>query len=94
MCLYSGRLGIQHFMIESYKNHYQFTGGDNMNKFSSLKELLDYHQTTPISKAGGEFLEIPCGQQDCDKPDYQDLYEAIDSDSSDDNDGNQAGTDL
>ena len=79
-------------MIESYKNHYQFTGGDNMNKFSSLKELLDYHQTTPISKAGGELLEIPCGQLDNDTPDYQDLYEAVDSDSDDD--GNRTGTDL
>jgi len=74
-----GRLGMQHFMIESYKNHYQFSG-EKMNKFSSLKELLDYHQTTPITKAGRELLAIPCGQADSAIPDYKELYEATDSD--------------
>ena len=69
-------------MVESYKNHYQFSG-QNMNKFSSLKALLDYHQTTPISQAGQELLEIPCGQADIALPDYRDLYEASESDDED-----------
>lgn len=74
-------------MIESYKNHYQFSGGESMNKFSSLKELLGYHQTAPISKAGGELLEIPCGQVDNEMPDYKELYEAHDSDDDDSDSG-------
>lgn len=88
-CYCLGRLGLQHFMIESYKDHYQFSG-ENMNRFSSLKQLLDYHQTMPISKAGGELLEIPCGQADNEMPDYAELYGATDSDDDD----VDAGTNL
>lgn len=88
--MYVGCLGMQHFMIESHKDHYQFSG-ENMNKFSSLKELLNYHQTTPITKTGGELLAIPCGQVDSTMPDYKELYEATDSD---DDDGNEIGTTL
>ena len=86
-----GRLGMQHFMIESHKNHYQFSG-ENMIKFSSLKELLNYHQTTPITKAGGELLAIPRGQADSAMPDYKELYETTDSD--DDDDSRDTGTVL
>ena len=75
---------MQHFMIESYKDHYQFSGGDNMTKFSSLKGLLDYHQTTPISQAGRELLEIPCGQMHNEMPDYKELYEACSDDEDSD----------
>ena len=71
-------------MIESYKDHYQFSGGDNMTKFSSLKGLLDYHQTTPISQAGRELLEIPCGQMNNEMPDYKELYEARSDDEDSD----------
>ena len=77
-----GRLGIQHFMIDTSKGHYQFSG-ENMNKFLSLKKLLDHHLTTPITQQGGELLVLPCGQASTGSPDYQELFEAGNDDSED-----------
>jgi len=84
-----GRLGIQHFMVDTSKGHYQFSG-ENMNEFSSLKKLLDHHLTNPLTQQGGELLVLPCGQASMDSPDYQELYEA----STDSDEEDRVGTDL
>lgn len=85
-----GRLGIQHFMVDTSKGHYQFSG-ENMNEFSSLKKLLAHHLTTPITQQGGELLVLPCGQATSGPPDYQELYEASNDDSDEED---RVGTDL
>lgn len=64
--------GIKHLLIDSSENCYMLLG--DQIKFSSLSELVEYHQVEPLSSSEGEeFLLQACGQRSS-TADYADLF--------------------
>ncbi|KAL6472914.1 hypothetical protein MHYP_G00191020 [Metynnis hypsauchen] len=68
---YRSQEGFKHFLIDATDNCYMLLG--DQIKFSSLGELVEYHQEEPLTSSGGERLLHACGQ----KPgtlDYAELF--------------------
>ncbi|KAI4878843.1 hypothetical protein NFI96_033553, partial [Prochilodus magdalenae] len=68
---YRSQKEFKHFLIDAADSCYMLLG--DQIKFTSLQELVEYHQEEPITPSGGERLLHPCGQ----KPgtlDYADLF--------------------
>ncbi|KAM6985119.1 SH2 domain-containing protein 4A [Aplochiton taeniatus] len=62
---------FKHFLIDATDGCYMLLG--DQIRFSSLSELVDYHEGEPITMSGGERLLHPCGQK-AGKVDYADLF--------------------
>ncbi|XP_066507066.1 SH2 domain-containing protein 4A isoform X2 [Hoplias malabaricus] len=68
---YRNQDGYKHFLIDPTGNGYMLLG--DQIKFTSLGELVEYHEEEPLTPSGGEKLQHACGQ----KPgtvDYADLF--------------------
>ncbi|XP_056592274.1 SH2 domain-containing protein 4A [Triplophysa dalaica] len=63
--------GIKHLLIDASENCYMLLG-DQM-KFTSLDELVEYHQVEPLPPSGDEYLLHACGQR-AGAVDYTDLF--------------------
>ncbi|KAL7847694.1 hypothetical protein AOLI_G00224120 [Acnodon oligacanthus] len=68
---YRSQEGFKHFLIDATDNCYMLLG--DQIKFSSLGELVEYHQEEPLTSSGGERLLHACGQK-ADTLDYADLF--------------------
>ncbi|XP_067114201.1 SH2 domain-containing protein 4A [Osmerus mordax] len=62
---------VKHFLIDATDGCYTLLG-DQLH-FSSLAELVEYHEGEPITMSGGEQLIHPCGQK-AGSVDYTDLF--------------------
>ncbi|KAI1728012.1 SH2 domain-containing protein [Ditylenchus destructor] len=62
----------KHFLVEKILDGYQFLG-TNQLVHSTLFELVQYHETAPITPKGKEILMKPVGQIG-EVPDYTDLF--------------------
>lgn len=62
----------KHFLIDRSDEGYQFFGTDQV-QHQSLVELVNFHMNNPITQAGQEKLQTPCGQA-TDPPDYWPLF--------------------
>ncbi|KAL0964997.1 hypothetical protein UPYG_G00275450 [Umbra pygmaea] len=51
----------KHFLIDASEGCYMLLG--HPIRFSSLVELVEYHEVEPITTSGGEQLRHPCGQR-------------------------------
>lgn len=65
----------KHFLIDRSDEGYQFFGTDQV-QHQSLVELVNFHMNNPITQAGQEKLQTPCGQA-TDPPDYWPLFNKI-----------------
>ncbi|XP_016311859.1 SH2 domain-containing protein 4A-like isoform X1 [Sinocyclocheilus anshuiensis] len=69
---YRSSEGIKHLLIDASENCYMLLG--DQIRFSSLTELLEYHQVEPLSSSGvEEYLRSACGQKAA-AADYTDLF--------------------
>ncbi|XP_036450387.1 SH2 domain-containing protein 4B [Colossoma macropomum] len=68
---YRSQEGFKHFLIDTTDNCYMLLG--DQIKFSSLGELVEYHQEEPLTSSGGEQLLHACGQK-AGTLDYADLF--------------------
>ncbi|XP_051541195.1 SH2 domain-containing protein 4A-like [Myxocyprinus asiaticus] len=68
---YRSKEGIKHLLIDASENCYMLLG-DHI-KFTTLTELVEYHQVEPLSPSGGEYLLHACGQR-TGAADYTDLF--------------------
>ncbi|XP_051539530.1 SH2 domain-containing protein 4A-like [Myxocyprinus asiaticus] len=68
---YRSKEGIKHLLIDASESCYMLLG-DHI-KFTSLTELVEYHQVEPLSPSGGEYLLHACGQR-AGAADYTDLF--------------------
>ncbi|KAA0703612.1 SH2 domain-containing protein 4A [Triplophysa tibetana] len=68
---YRSSEGIKHLLIDASENCYMLLG-DQM-KFTSLDELVEYHQVEPLPPSGDEYLLHACGQR-VGAVDYTDLF--------------------
>lgn len=71
---YRSSEGIKHLLIDASDNCYMLLG-DQM-KFSSLTELVEYHQVEPLPPFGVEYLLHACGQRPG-AADYTDLFTSL-----------------
>lgn len=62
---------FKHFLIDAAEGGYMLLG--DQIRFSSLSELVDYHEGEPITMSGEERLLYPCGQQ-TGSVDYAELF--------------------
>ncbi|XP_041753370.2 SH2 domain-containing protein 4A [Coregonus clupeaformis] len=62
---------FKHFLIDATEGCYMLLG--HQIRFTSLAELVEYHEGEPITMSGGEQLLQPCGQKPSDV-DYADLF--------------------
>ncbi|XP_052235477.1 SH2 domain-containing protein 4A-like [Dreissena polymorpha] len=62
----------KHFLIDATEDNYHFFGPNQLSH-NSITDLVQYHKTNPITLAGRELLISSCGQN-CDPPDYWDLF--------------------
>ncbi|XP_067254522.1 SH2 domain-containing protein 4A [Chanodichthys erythropterus] len=69
---YRSKEGIKHLMIDASENCYMLLG--DQIKFTSLSELVEYHQVEPLSSSGEEeYLLQACGQREA-TADYTELF--------------------
>ncbi|KAL7847133.1 hypothetical protein SRHO_G00221130 [Serrasalmus rhombeus] len=68
---YRSQEGFKHFLIDTTDNCYMLLG--DQIKFSSLGELVEYHQEEPLTSSGGERLLHACGQK-AGTLDYAELF--------------------
>ncbi|XP_051763560.1 SH2 domain-containing protein 4A isoform X1 [Ctenopharyngodon idella] len=69
---YRSKEGIKHLLIDASENCYMLLG--DQIKFSSLSELVEYHQVEPLSSSGEEeYLLQACGQREA-TVDYTELF--------------------
>ncbi|XP_051972453.1 SH2 domain-containing protein 4A-like [Xyrauchen texanus] len=68
---YQSKEGIKHLLIDTSESCYMMLG-DHI-KFTSLTELVEYHQVEPLSPSGGEYLLHARGQR-AGAADYTDLF--------------------
>ncbi|XP_048027949.1 SH2 domain-containing protein 4A isoform X2 [Megalobrama amblycephala] len=69
---YRSKEGIKHLLIDASENCYMLLG--DQIKFTSLSELVEYHQVEPLSSSGEEeYLLQACGQREA-KADYTELF--------------------
>uniref|UniRef100_A0A8C1CVY8 SH2 domain containing 4A n=4 Tax=Cyprinus carpio TaxID=7962 RepID=A0A8C1CVY8_CYPCA len=69
---YRSSEGIKHLLIDASESCYMLLG--DQIRFSSLTELLEYHQVEPLSSSGvEEYLRRACGQKAA-TADYTDLF--------------------
>ncbi|XP_018943262.2 SH2 domain-containing protein 4A-like isoform X3 [Cyprinus carpio] len=69
---YRSSEGIKHLLIDASESCYMLLG--DQIRFSSLSELLEYHQVEPLSSSGvEEYLRRACGQKAA-TADYTDLF--------------------
>uniref|UniRef100_A0AAY4DVB8 SH2 domain-containing protein n=1 Tax=Denticeps clupeoides TaxID=299321 RepID=A0AAY4DVB8_9TELE len=63
--------GFKHFLIDATDSCYMLLG--DQLKFSSLADLVEYHEVEPLTSSGRELLLHPCGQKSG-NVDYADLF--------------------
>ncbi|KAK9967904.1 hypothetical protein ABG768_002267 [Culter alburnus] len=69
---YRSKEGIKHLLIDASENCYMLLG--DQIKFTSLSELVEYHQVEPLSSSGEEeYLLQACGQREA-TADYTELF--------------------
>lgn len=69
---YRSSEGVKHLLIDASESCYMLLG--DQIRFSSLTELLEYHQVEPLSSSGvEEYLRRACGQKAA-PADYTDLF--------------------
>lgn len=69
---YRSREGTKHLLIDASENCYMLLG--DQIRFSSLSELVEYHEVEPLSSSGAEeYLRSACGQRAA-TADYTDLF--------------------
>ncbi|XP_076140574.1 SH2 domain-containing protein 4A [Alosa pseudoharengus] len=68
---YRSQDGYRHFLIDATENCYMLLG--DQLKFSSLIELVEYHEVEALTSSGGEQLLHACGQK-AGQVDYTDLF--------------------
>ncbi|XP_026074938.1 SH2 domain-containing protein 4A-like [Carassius auratus] len=69
---YRSSEGVKHLLIDASESCYMLLG--DQIRFSSLTELLEYHQVEPLSSSGAEeYLRRACGQKAA-APDYAELF--------------------
>uniref|UniRef100_A0A914I7P8 SH2 domain-containing protein n=1 Tax=Globodera rostochiensis TaxID=31243 RepID=A0A914I7P8_GLORO len=80
----------KNFLIERISDGYQFMG-TNQLVHSSLADLVNHHQSVPITAKGGEMLREPVGQRTADGqlPDYAELFKGTQDERNDNNDEGQ-----
>lgn len=70
---YRSREGTKHLLIDASENCYMLLG--DQIRFSSLGQLLEYHEVEPLSSSGEveEYLRSACGQRAA-AADYTELF--------------------
>ncbi|KPP69440.1 hypothetical protein Z043_111801, partial [Scleropages formosus] len=68
---YRSQEGFRHFLIDATDNCFMLLG-DQLS-FTSLAELVEFHEMEPITSSGGEQLLQPCAQKTS-SVDYTDLF--------------------
>lgn len=70
---YRSREGTKHLLIDASENCYMLLG--DQIRFSSLGQLLEYHEVEPLSSSGEveEYLRSACGQRAA-PADYTELF--------------------
>ncbi|CAM4730860.1 unnamed protein product [Leuciscus chuanchicus] len=69
---YRSKEGVKHLLIDASENCYMLLG--DQIRFTSLSELVEYHQVEPLSSCGEEeFLLQACGQTEA-TADYTELF--------------------
>ncbi|XP_042587899.1 SH2 domain-containing protein 4A [Cyprinus carpio] len=69
---YRSSEGIKHLLIDASENCYMLLG--DQIRFSSLTELVEYHEAEPLSSSGAEeYLRRACGQKAA-AADYAELF--------------------